>query len=306
MKTAIELKGVTKCYGNLRALDGVSLAIDSGTVFGLLGPNGAGKSTIMRICSTLLKPDNGQVHFDGMPAGVTAVRLRQSLAIMSQGKALDPMLNVRDNLIFYGKLKRFHRDRIRNEIARVVDIFGLDEFLEKSVWAISGGQFRRAQLARTFIGSPKYLLLDEPTLGIDIQAKLSIWSAIRKLVSDGECTVLLASNDMTEIEKSCNRVGFLNHGKLLFTGDTQRLSTESTVSLDCKLAQPYSRDTCPAPDGLTVRVNPTDSVSVTFKDYSDVVMTFLKNLSDTSGIMELTERRMSLADLFDKYGGDDQ
>lgn len=306
MKPAIELNGVTKCYGDLKALDGISLAIDSGTVFGLLGPNGAGKSTIMRICSTLLKPDDGQVHFDDTPASVTAVRLRQSLAIMPQGKALDPMLNVRDNLIFYGKLRRFNRDRIRNEIARVVDLFGLDEFLDKSVWAISGGQFRRAQLARTFMGTPKYLLLDEPTLGIDIQAKISIWSAIRKLVSDGECTVLLASNDMTEIEKSCNRVGFLNHGKLLFTGDTQRLSTESAVSLDCKLARPYSRDTCPAPDALTVRVDRTDSVSVTFQDYSDVVMTFLKDLNDTSGVMGLTERRMSLADLFDKYGGDDQ
>lgn len=306
MKPAIELKEVTKCYGSLKALDGISLAIDSGTIFGLLGPNGAGKSTIMRICSTLLKPDDGRVHFDGMPASDSSDRLRQSLAIMTQGKALDPMLNVKDNLVFYGKLRRFDRNRIRNEIERVVDLFGLDEFLEKSVWAISGGQFRRAQLARTFMGTPKYLLLDEPTLGIDILAKISIWSAIRKLVSNGECTVLLASNDMTEIEKSCSRVGFLNHGKLLFTGETQRLSTESAVSLDCKLARPYSQGTCPAPGGLTVRIDCADSVSVTFQNYSDVVMTFLKNLNDTSGIMELSECRMSLTDLFDKYGGDDQ
>ncbi len=299
MTTAIKLHEISKSFGSTMALDTLSLNVDEGVIFGLLGPNGAGKTTAMRICSTLLTPDSGTI----LLGGESGRNARREIALMPQGNALDAMLNIHDNLRYYARLTRMPSDEAETSIAQLADTFGLNDFLRKSPFAVSGGQFRRAQLARTFLGKPKYILLDEPTLGIDIQGKLTIWDAIRDYAKTTGCTILLASNDMTEIEKTCDKVGFINRGRLLYTGITNSLSAENVIHLDCKLAGSGRINPSP-PEGVSMQIKGSDEITLTFAEYDSNVFSFLEDISRKYGLTSIDERRMSLTDLFARYGGE--
>ncbi|RKX26321.1 MAG: hypothetical protein DRP47_08380 [Candidatus Zixiibacteriota bacterium] len=301
MTTAIKLNNISKSFGATKALDALSLTVEKGAIFGLLGPNGAGKTTTMRICSTLLTPDGGTVSLLGGKDGRAA---RREIALMPQGKALDAMLNVRDNLRYYCKLVRVPSKEVKASIEKLANTFGITDFIKKNPFAISGGQFRRAQLARTFLGKPRYILLDEPTLGIDIQGKLIIWRSIRDYAKTTGCTILLASNDMTEIEKTCDKVGFINHGRLLYTGTTNNLSADNVIHLDCKLAGHFDTSSYSCPEGVSVVTKGKDEIALTFSEYNSSIFSFLDNISNKPGVVSLKEHRISLTDLFDKYGGE--
>jgi ABC-type multidrug transport system ATPase subunit len=301
---SIELKHISKRFGPLTALDNLSLTVAKGSIVGVLGPNGAGKTTCLRICSSMLRPDNGQVLFDGREIGEHLKSIRRLIALMPQGRCLDPMLNVVDNLNFHCRLIGMSRSEMRQSIDAVTEVFGLGEFLRKSIFAISGGQFRRAQLARTFLGRPRYVLLDEPTLGIDIQGKLSIWKSMRQLTSERGCTVLLASNDMTEVEKTCDRVAFISHGKLLHFGAPDNLSDQTYTTLECRLGQPFDQCPIPPPVNVSVSVEAPYKLSLRFREYDDTVFRYLQYLTREYGIGSLSEERTSLADLFERYEGD--
>lgn len=302
MNAALALENVSKRYGSVLAVDNLSLQIETGTIFGLLGPNGSGKTTSLSICSTLLSPDSGDVFYDGVNIQSNLTVMRRALALMPQGRALDPFLCVEDNLRFYGKLIGVSRPELTRSMEEVIDRFGLEKFMRKNTLAISGGQFRRAQLARTFMGTPRYILLDEPTLGIDIQGKMSIWSTIKRFVLDNGCTVLLASNDMTEVKETCTRVGFLNSGRLLYTGNVDNLSEESVIRLRCTLGKELRPADLPAGDGVSIEPEGDNCVILTFAEYSEAVSAVIGHLSREYGVIALKEVRPSLTDLFDKYG----
>lgn len=302
-EAAISLSKVTKFFGSLCAVNELSLEIHRGMVVGLLGPNGAGKSTTMSICSRLMRPDAGEVLFwnGGRHAPKTTENL--SLALMPQGNALDPMLSVRDNLVYYCKLIKLSRESRAREIEKVVRIFGLSDILPKSVFAISGGQYRRAQLARTFVGDPQYLLLDEPTLGIDVQGKIGIWQSIRALTQSGLTTVLLASNDLTEVREVCDEIAFINNGRLLYCGSPNHLPDEGAITLDCVLAKPFQSDHLESTAGVQIDVRDDRLVTLRFHKYSNDVLNVLKDLSSQFGLCRMTEELTSLTSLFRKYGG---
>lgn len=302
MAVAVELNHVSKSYGSLKALDEVSFAIQAGTIFGLLGPNGAGKSTTMRICSTLLKPDGGEVYFEGIPCGKVAATIGCSLSLMPQGNALDAMLNVEDNLHYYCRLKKMNRHERNESVERAVEAFGLSEFRKRSVLSISGGQFRRTQLARAFLGAPRVVLLDEPTLGIDIQGKLSIWETIKKFASETGGTVFVASNDITEIETICDEVAFIDHGELLYIGDAHRLEVEDHIHLRCRLSRPYSSDRCTIPGSIMLSSSSDLEVELLFSEYGHEVTGVIEQLASEFGLVSLTEHRATLTDLFRRFG----
>ncbi len=302
MPDAIELDHVSKNYGSVRALDELSLAVPTGMVFGLLGPNGAGKTTTMRICSTLLKPDSGRVLFDGIPGEKAAASAGRSLALMPQGKALDPTLSVIDNLNYYCRLIGLKTAERMASVERVVEQFGLGEFARKHIFAVSGGQFRRAQLARTFLGQPRRILLDEPTLGIDIQGKMTIWRTIREFAANNGCTVFLASNDIAEVETMCDEVAFIDHGKLLYRGNARNLAEDNRIYLECVLVQPFEPTEYVIPKSVKVSGSGTRNITIECTEYSDDVINFLGVLARKFGLKSLAERRVSLVDLFERYG----
>ncbi|HWR83803.1 MAG TPA: ABC transporter ATP-binding protein [Candidatus Deferrimicrobium sp.] len=302
MADAIVLQDVSKKYGSFEALRGVTLSIAKGTVFGLLGPNGAGKTTTLRICSTLLKPTHGRIFFDGKEINTDLAGIRRSLAEMPQGHALDLLLNVEDNLRFYCKLRKVPARMSEFEIEKAVEIFGLGDFRKKGVLALSGGQFRRAQLARTFLGKPKYILLDEPSLGIDIQGKLAMWQAIKEYVSDNTCTILLASNDVTEVERTCGRVGFIRDGELLYVGKKDNLSGEIKVKLTVNLSRHCRFSENLSADNIKVVQGSDTVITLEFAEYTRDVLCFLEALRKKFGITSMSETKTSLTDLFDRYG----
>jgi ABC-2 type transport system ATP-binding protein len=301
-QAAITLEHVGKRFGSTVALTDLSLSIAEGSVFGILGPNGAGKSTALRICSTWLQPDTGTVRFHADGNSLGRAEIRKSIGLMPQGQALDPMLNVEDNLLYYCKLIGLSRSETKEAIEEVAPLFGLESFRRKNVFAISGGQFRRAQLARTFLGKPRFLLLDEPTLGIDIQGKLTIWKKIREFVNSNECTVLLASNDLTEVEMTCDSVGFINRGNLLYSGITQHLSLDEGRRLICTLASPFQPNVIPTAGGIEITEGSPHEVSLEFAEYGAPLFSCLEQLSQKFGMTALSEERVSLSDLFNRYG----
>ena len=305
MPTAIALECVNKTYGSVKALDDFTLTVEEGTIFGLLGPNGAGKTTCVSVCTTLLPADSGTILLDGKPVTSMSKVIRQRIALMPQGKALDPMLNVEDNLRYYGKLAKGNNVTIAKRIKEVADIFGLESFLKRNIFALSGGQFRRAQLARAFIGLPRYVFLDEPTLGIDIQGKLDIWTAIREFVQSTKCTVLLTSNDMTEVEKTCDHVGFINRGRLLYTGHPSDIESDSTIRLQCKLKSVPSGELPPPPPGVQVSTADGTTLLLTLVGYGSHEITYLSALAEQYGIDSLIQQTASLTDLFTKFAGEE-
>lgn len=300
---AICLKDVTKSFGALCAVNGMSLDVAEGSIFGLLGPNGAGKSTTMSLCAGLLRPDKGQITLGCDATGATAPQRTQGIALMPQGNALDPMLSIRDNLVYYCKLLRLPRRQTAAAIERVVEIFGISKILSKSVFAISGGQYRRAQLARTFLGNPRLMLLDEPTLGIDIQGKLDIWHNIRLLTKTSRTTVLLASNDLAEVKELCDEVAFINQGRLLYRGSAVDIPSDGRKVIECTINSPYSEGKVRTPSGVRVEVLGERLLKLTFGDYDDDTLTLVREIAAVFGLEKLSEERAPLVDLFNKYGG---
>ncbi len=300
---SIRLEKVIRNFGTVRALDNITFSFGGGAIFGLLGPNGAGKTTVLRICSTLLRPTSGKIYYNGEEFNESKAFIRQKIAVMPQGNALDPFLNVRDNLRFYCKLRNMASADIRKQLDKVISAFGIKEILNRSIFALSGGQFRRVQLARTFLGEPIYVLLDEPTLGIDIQGKMEIWKTIPIFAIENKCTVLLASNDLTEVENICHEVGFINGGKFLYQGKTNGLTKENIIRLHIKLGRPVSTIDIDPNDGITIQKQSNYELLMTCKEYDPVVFETLAKIGQQNHLIGIEEERGSLSDLFEKYAG---
>jgi ABC-2 type transport system ATP-binding protein len=300
---SIRIEKATRNFGTKGAISNISFAINAGSIFGLLGPNGAGKTTTLRICSTLLRPTSGKIYYNGEEFNESKAFIRQKIAVMPQGNALDPFLNVRDNLKFYCKLRNIPSGEINKQMDQVIYSFGIKDILDRSVFALSGGQFRRVQLARTFLGKPEYVLLDEPTLGIDIQGKMEIWKTIPMFVSENKCAVLLASNDLMEVENICQEVGFINSGKLLYQGKTNGLAKQNIVRLQIKLGQPFVPIENDPDYGITIQKQSDYELILTGREYDSAFFDILSKLSMQNHLLGIEEEKASLTDLFEKYGG---
>jgi ABC-2 type transport system ATP-binding protein len=300
---AVELRQVSRFFGTYPALRDISLGVRYGEIFGLLGPNGAGKTTTMRVFTTLLRPSNGTVWYEDRALPEHNVALRQNLAYMTQGHSLDLMLSCIDNLRFYAKLKRIAAAEAERQIEELMGVFGVGSFSDRSPLSLSGGQLRRVQLARTFIGNPRILLLDEPTLGIDIEGKLQIWAFLREYVSKAGCAVIVASNDITETQQTCGRVAFINAGVVQFLGRANDLPTTEGVLLLVKLRTPFDGDPGSLPAGVTWSTNEDGTLHLRFPGYTGDIIRLLATFERRYGIDSLEESRPSLADLFTAYGG---
>ncbi len=217
---AIRVSGLEKAYGDLRVLRGVSLEVPSGGVFALLGSNGAGKTTLLRILSTLLDADAGGCEVAGFDVARQARQVRESISLTGQFAAVDDVLTGRENLMLIAKLRHVPEPvAVADELlAR----FSLDEAADRPVAEYSGGMRRRLDIAMSLIGNPSVVFLDEPTTGLDPQARLEVWQLVRELAESG-VTVLLTTQYLEEAEQLADRIAILHGGRVIAEGTISEL-----------------------------------------------------------------------------------
>jgi ABC-2 type transport system ATP-binding protein len=217
---AIRMRGLTKSFGELDVLRGVDLDIAPGSVVALLGSNGAGKTTLVKILSTLLRADSGEVTVNGFDVGSRAADVRRSISLAGQFAAVDEILTGRENLALIAKLRHHGAPgRLADEL---LDRFSLADAGSRRVATYSGGMRRRLDLAMSLIGSPPVVFLDEPTTGLDPQARLEVWQSVRELARGGT-TVLLTTQQLDEAEQLADRIAILHEGRILVEGTLREL-----------------------------------------------------------------------------------
>jgi len=214
---AIEVKGLTKSYKKVDVLKGVNLTVKKGTMLALLGPNGAGKTTTVRILSTLLKPDAGEVRVNGLDVVKEAQEVRSVIGLTGQYAAVDEYLTGRENLVMMGQLYHLGKEASVRRAEELLQEFDLVEAAERAAKTYSGGMRRRLDLAASLVATPPIIFLDEPTTGLDPRSRMTMWNIIQKLKENGT-TILLTTQYLEEADKLADQIAVIDHGKVIAYG----------------------------------------------------------------------------------------
>ena len=221
-ESGITATGLRKAYGDKVVLDGIDLDVPAGTIFGLLGPNGAGKTTIVRILSTLIKPDGGAASVAGHDVTSDAGSVRRQIGVTGQFSAIDNLLTGRENLLLMADLNHLPKDVGRRRVDELLEQFDLVEAAAKTPPTYSGGMKRRLDLAMTLVGDPRIIFLDEPTTGLDPRSRHTMWQIIRGLVADG-VTIFLTTQYLDEADELADRIAVLDRGGIVAEGTPAEL-----------------------------------------------------------------------------------
>jgi ABC-2 type transport system ATP-binding protein len=227
----IQVRDLEKSYGSTRAVAGISFQVRSGQIYGLLGPNGAGKTTTISCISGLLRPDAGRITVDGLDLAADPIRVKAKLGIVPQETAIYPTLSAYENVTYFGSLHGLSGSELRGRARQVLESVGLSADSKQASRKFSGGMKRRLNLAVGLVHRPKVLLLDEPTVGIDPQARINILDVVRSIQQEGTA-VLYTTHYLEEAETLCTEIGIMDHGKVLAEGtveELRRLVGEGTV-----------------------------------------------------------------------------
>lgn len=225
MNKIIEVTELKKAYGAVKAVKGISFYVEKGKLFAFLGPNGAGKSTTIDIICTYLKPDYGTVIIDGYKLGTEDDKIRSVIGAVFQEGLLDPMLTVRENLKIRGGFYGLKGSRLKDAIDKIAEKTGVLEFIDRPYGNLSGGQRRRADIARALINTPQILFLDEPTTGLDPQTRKNIWETILKLQKETEMTVFLTTHYLEEAAEA-DYVIVIDNGEIAAKGTPTALKEQ--------------------------------------------------------------------------------
>jgi ABC-2 type transport system ATP-binding protein len=224
---AIEANELTKTYPpDVRALDGLSLAVPAGTIFGLLGPNGAGKSTTVRILTTLSRPDRGSARVAGVDVLAEPVRVRHAIGVVAQRHGLDPEATGRENLTLQGEFYAITGADLRERVGAALERFALAGAADRPAKTYSGGMQRRLDLAMGLIHRPRVLFLDEPTTGLDPEARADIWHEIERLAREERMTILLTTHYLEEADRLASRLAIVDRGRIVAEGSPDELKSQ--------------------------------------------------------------------------------
>jgi ABC-2 type transport system ATP-binding protein len=222
MDRVLSCTGLRKTYGDLVAVDDVSLEVQAGETYGLLGPNGAGKTTTISMVVGLLRPDAGEVVVAGHPMTPRALQAKALVGLVPQDLAIYPDLTARENLAFFGRLQGLARDRLRERIQEVLTITGLQDRADDRADTFSGGMKRRLNIGIGLLHRPRLLVLDEPTVGVDPQSRNAILESVERLSDDGTA-VLYTTHYMEEAERLCDRIAIVDRGHVVGEGTRREL-----------------------------------------------------------------------------------
>jgi ABC-2 type transport system ATP-binding protein len=217
---AIQVKGLKKSYKQLHVLKDVDFEVEKGSIFALLGSNGAGKTTIIKILTTLLKQDSGIATVNGFDVSSKPDRVRQSISLTGQFAAVDEILTGRENLVMIARLR--HLENPRQVTDDLLKRFGLTDAADRRVSTYSGGMRRRLDLAMSLAGKPQLIFLDEPTTGLDPEARIEAWKIVKEL-ADGGTTVFLTTQYLDEAEQLADRIAILHEGRIIASGTLAEL-----------------------------------------------------------------------------------
>lgn len=223
----IEVKNLVKKYGKFTAVDDISFSVEQGQIYAFLGPNGAGKSTTIKMMTTLLKPDNGQVIINNFDVLKESHQVRSSIGIVFQDPSLDDELTAYENMYFHAMLYNVPYPLIKPRIKELLEFVELWDRRKDLVKKFSGGMKRRLEIARGFLHHPKVLFLDEPTLGLDPQTRNHIWEYVKNLNKKEGITVFFTTHYMTEAERVADYISIIDHGKIISQGALADLKAQT-------------------------------------------------------------------------------
>lgn len=300
----VRVEGITKSFGDVKALRGVDLAIQPGTVFGLLGPNGAGKTTLVRVLTTLLKPDSGTATIAGYDVVRDARRLRTVIGLAGQYAAVDEYLTGHENLMMVGQLYHMSASDARRRAGELLERFSLSDAGDRPARTYSGGMRHRLDLAASLVSNPAVLLLDEPTTGLDPRTRLDLWELIRELVRDGT-TLLLTTQYLEEADELADRIAVIDDGRIIANGTADELKNQ--VGSDILEVRVTDRENLRAAEQILDEINEdhpttdeeTGLISLPASDGVRSIMAAVRKLDDNG--IQLTDfqlRRPTLDDVF--------
>jgi len=296
--SALSVRGLRKSYGAQEVVSGIDLDVTPGECFGLLGPNGAGKTTTLKLCLGLIEPGGGEIELLGEPVPGRAREARARVGVVPQFDNLDPDFTVEENLVVYGRYFRISEKEIRQRIPALLEFAGLAGRSDAPISALSGGMKRRLTLARALVNDPQLVFMDEPTTGLDPQARHLIWERLRRLTQEGK-TLVLTTHFMEEAERLCHRLAIMDRGRIIAEGSPRALIAEHIEPQVLEVHGPGYETWMQRAKSLAPRV---ERAGDTVFCYGDDVEPLLKNLPRD---LSYLHRPASLEDVFLKLTGRD-
>lgn len=300
----IKVENVVKHYGDVKALDGVSVSIKRGQVFGLLGPNGAGKTTLVKTMATLLRPQEGSIIIDGIDVIAHPDRIRPCIGLAGQFASVDEFLTGRENLHMVGRLYHMKRAKVEQRAKEVLELLGLTDAADRTVKTYSGGMRRRIDLAASLVSEPEILFLDEPTTGLDPRTRIELWHIIGQLIEAGT-TILLTTQYLEEADALADYIAIIDHGKLITQGTADELKDQlGDDVVEFKLKDSQDKDTALKAVNSVAKKKPTydkqtNKVSVPVVEGSKSLLRIVRALDEHKvEPAEISLHRPSLDDVF--------